>query len=146
MASEHCEKNVVVSVDEMLVQKEFTAMVLKLVTKKYNKPKALVRTYGCQQNMSDGERIQGMLAEMGYDFTEDTDEADLVLFNTCAIRAHAEDRVFGNVGALKHHKRRNPNALIVLCGCMMQQQKVVDKILPLPEIAAEIMKWAGSNR
>ena len=65
------------------------------------KPLAMVHTYGCQQNVADGEKIKGQLAEMGFSFTEDPEEADLVLYNTCAIREHAEDRVFGNVGALK---------------------------------------------
>lgn len=65
-----------------------------------------MRTYGCQQNVADGERIKGMLSEMGFEFTEDEDEADFILFNTCAIREHAEDRVFGNIGALK--KREAP--------------------------------------
>ena len=63
-------------------------------------PKAFVRTYGCQQNVADGEKIKGMLAEMGFAFTDDENEADFILFNTCAIREHAEDRVYGNIGAL----------------------------------------------
>lgn len=60
--------------------------------------------------MADGERIKGMLSEMGFEFTEDEDEADFILFNTCAIREHAEDRVFGNIGALKNVKRPQPVA------------------------------------
>ena len=91
-------------------------------------PKALVRTYGCQQNVADGERIKGMLSEMGFEFTEDEDEADFILFNTCAIREHAEDRVFGNIGALKNVKRRNPSLLIAVCGCMMEQERVAERI------------------
>lgn len=89
---------------------------------------ALVHTYGCQQNVSDSEKLMGMLAEMGYGFTENPDEADLVLFNTCAVREHAELRVFGNVGALKIQKKRDPSMIIGLCGCMMQQQHIADKI------------------
>ena len=65
-------------------------------------PKALVHTYGCQQNVADGEKIKGQLEQMGFSFTEEEDEADLIIFNTCAVREHAEDRVFGNVGALKN--------------------------------------------
>ena len=91
-------------------------------------PKALVRTYGCQQNISDGEKIKGMLAEMGYEFTEDENEADFILFNTCAVREHAEDRVFGNVGALKALKKRHPSLIIALCGCMMEQEHVAERI------------------
>ena len=91
-------------------------------------PLAFTHTYGCQGNVSDGERINGMLSEMGFEFTDDPDKADFILYNTCAVREHAEDRVFGNVGALKHVKNRNPNLIIALCGCMVQQKSVADKI------------------
>ncbi len=91
-------------------------------------PKACVRTYGCQQNVADSERIKGMLAQMGYTFTDRTDEADLVLFNTCAVREHAELKVYGNVGALKSLKAKRPEMLIILCGCMMQQETVQREI------------------
>ena len=90
-------------------------------------PLACVRTFGCQQNVSDSEHIKGMLAQMGFGFTEDPDEADFILFNTCAVREHASDRVFGNVGALKHIKRRRPEVLIAVCGCMVQQEHVAKK-------------------
>ena len=79
-------------------------------------PKALVITYGCQQNENDSERIRGMLAAMGYGFTEKKEEADFILYNTCAVREGAEQRVLGNIGALSHEKRRRPNLLIGLCG------------------------------
>ena len=91
-------------------------------------PLAFTHTYGCQGNVSDGERINGMLSEMGFEFTDDPDKADFILYNTCAVREHAEDRVFGNVGALKHVKNRNPNLIIALCGCMVQQKTVADRI------------------
>lgn len=100
--------------------------MLSSVTKQ--KPIAYVRTYGCQQNVADGEKIKGILEEMGYTFSEDKECADLILFNTCAVREHAEDRVFGNVGALKALKRKNPNLIIALCGCMMEQAHVVERI------------------
>ena len=87
---------------------------------------ASVHIYGCQQNVSDGEKIKGMLQKMGFGFTEDQEEADFILFNTCAIREHAEDRIFGNVGALKYLKRRNPGLIIALCGCMMEQERVAE--------------------
>ncbi len=93
-----------------------------------NTPLAYVRTYGCQQNVADGERVKGILAEMGFSFTEDPEEADFILFNTCAVREHAEDRVFGNVGALKNIKRRKPALLIAVCGCMTQQERVAEKL------------------
>ena len=91
-------------------------------------PLACVRTYGCQQNVSDSEHMKGMLSEMGFGFTEDAEQADFILFNTCAVREHAEDRVFGNVGALKSLKRRNPGLLIGLCGSMVQQEHIARKI------------------
>ena len=69
-----------------------------------------------------------MLAKMGFDFTENADEADFILFNTCAVREHAEDRVFGNVGALKNIKRKRPSVIIGLCGCMMEQKHVTDRL------------------
>ena len=91
-------------------------------------PLACIRTFGCQQNVADSERIKGMLAQMGFGFTEEVDDADLILFNTCAVREHACDRVFGNVGALKHIKRRRPEVLIAVCGCMVQQPHVAEKL------------------
>lgn len=91
-------------------------------------PAALVRTFGCQQNVSDSEKLKGMLAEMGYRFTDSLDEADLVLYNTCAVRENAEDRVFGNAGALKGYKARNPALVAALCGCMVQQPHIAEKL------------------
>ena len=91
-------------------------------------PLALVETYGCQQNEADSEHIRGMLAEMGYGFTDEAALADVIVMNTCAVREHAEQRVFGNVGALTHTKRENPDQIICLCGCMVQQPHVVEKI------------------
>lgn len=93
-----------------------------------HKPLAHVRTYGCQQNVADSEKIKGMLEEMGCVLTEEPDDADIIIFNTCAVREHAEDRVFGNVGALKVLKRKKPSLLIGLCGCMMEQQHIAEKI------------------
>lgn len=91
-------------------------------------PLACTHTYGCQGNVSDGERINGMLAAMGYGFTDDPQQADLILYNTCAVREHAEDRVFGNVGALKHIKRKHPDTIIALCGCMVQQEHIAQRL------------------
>lgn len=89
---------------------------------------AFVRTYGCQQNVSDSERIKGLLVSMGYSEAASPEEADLVIFNTCAVREHAELRVYGNVGALKPVKEHRPDMVIALCGCMMQQQGAAEKI------------------
>ena len=91
-------------------------------------PLAFVHTYGCQQNVADSEKLKGMLCEMGCEMTENKEEADIIIFNTCAVREHAEDRVFGNVGALKALKRKKPSLLIALCGCMMEQEHIAEKI------------------
>lgn len=98
------------------------------VRKRGSVPMAYIHTYGCQQNVADSEKIKGMLHLCGFDFTESPEEADFILFNTCAVREHAEDRVFGNVGALKNIKRRHPSVIIALCGCMMEQEHVADRI------------------
>lgn len=91
-------------------------------------PAACIRTFGCQQNVSDSEKLAGMLSEMGYAMTEDPHSADVVLFNTCAVRENAEDRVFGNVGALKAAKEQNREMVIALCGCMTQQPHIAEKL------------------
>ncbi len=98
------------------------------IRKRGEVPLAYVRTYGCQQNVADSEQIKGLLAQMGYEFTDTPNDADFILFNTCAVREHAEDRVFGNVGALKALKRRHPSVLIALCGCMMEQEHIANRI------------------
>jgi len=91
-------------------------------------PLALVDTYGCQQNESDSERIRGYLAEMGFAFTQDEFAADIIVINTCAVREHAEMRVLGNVGALNHTKKAKPEQIICICGCMVQQPHMLQKI------------------
>lgn len=97
-------------------------------TRNGRKPLANTETYGCQQNENDTERIRGMLAEAGYDFCEKAEDADLVIYNTCAVRENAEDRVYGRLGILKHIKESRPELVIGLCGCMVQQEHIVEKI------------------
>ena len=122
-------RKTVVPESEIEKQREFSHLVEELIISMFPEgAKAFVHTYGCQGNVADGERIEGMLIEMGYCLTGNVDEADLILFNTCAIREHAEDRLYGNVGALKGLKKRKPGLKIILCGCMMQQQHAADKI------------------
>ena len=116
------------NVSEEQLQSQFTYIdaVARLLGDK--RPKAYTHTFGCQQNEADTERIRGMLSEMGYEMTDTPDEADFILFNTCAVREHAEDRAFGNVGALRHLKKERPGIVIAMCGCMAQQEKNVEKI------------------
>ena len=91
-------------------------------------PYACVLTYGCQQNVNDSQFVKGLLKQMGYALTEEPEAADLVIFNTCAVREHAEMRVFGNIGALKKCKKSNPDMLIAIMGCMSQQDSIAQKI------------------
>ena len=93
------------------------------------RPAAMIETYGCQQNEADSDRMRGMLREMGFVPTDRREEADLILFNTCAVREHAELRLFGNVGALKHLKAKKPHLIVGVVGCMMQQKHRADEIL-----------------
>ena len=102
--------------------------IRSLFAQKQSAPVACVRTYGCQQNVADSERIKGMLSAMGYSFSDEPEGVDLVLFNTCAVREHAELKVYGNVGALKPLKEKKRDMMIVLCGCMMQQETVQKQI------------------
>ena len=91
-------------------------------------PAAYVETYGCQQNEADSEKIRGILVQSGYTISDTAENADVVVMNTCAIREHAEQRVWGNLGALTHTKRRHPGQKIFLCGCMAGQSVVTDRI------------------
>ncbi|MBP1536078.1 MAG: tRNA (N6-isopentenyl adenosine(37)-C2)-methylthiotransferase MiaB [Ruminococcus sp.] len=91
-------------------------------------PLAYVHSYGCQQNVSDGEKIKGMLAKVGYDFTDEIGDAQFILLNTCAVRENAEDRVFGNIGDMKKLKEADKELVIGICGCMAQQEHVAQKV------------------
>ena len=90
--------------------------------------KAYVRSFGCQLNISDGEKIKGLLKKMGYSFTEDENEADLIILNTCAVRENAEDRVFGIVGSMKKLKELKPSLIIGISGCMTAQEHIAKRI------------------
>ena len=124
------QKNIFVSQEELNAQKDFSEKVQSILSMRFpdGNPKAFIHTYGCQGNVADSEHIKGMLVEMGYELCEKLEDADLILYNTCAIREHAEDRVFGNVGALKKLKSEKPHLIIALCGCMMQQTHIAEKI------------------
>ena len=91
-------------------------------------PKAYVRSFGCQQSVSDGEKIKGLLSLMGCTFTEDETQADIIMLNTCAVRENAEDRVFGIVGSMKKLKELKPSLIIGIAGCMTAQSHVAEKI------------------
>ena len=128
-------------------RRQYTRLIREHLSQRYaTPPLALVHSFGCQQNAADGEKLRGMLAEMGYGFTDALEEADLILYNTCAVRENAEKRVLGTVGALKHYKRQKPELLIALVGCMTQQQSVADKLkrsYPQVDIVAGADAWAS---
>lgn len=112
------------STEKTAIQWEYMAKIKETQKGK----KAFVVTYGCQQNENDSERIRGMLFESGYEFASCEQEADIIIYNTCAIRENAEKRVLGNLGALKLIKNKKPDLIIGVCGCMMQQEKVQKRI------------------
>lgn len=118
------EQNVRIDGAEIARQNE----IMELVKKSGGERFALVETYGCQQNVNDSQRLTGMLEQMGYKMTDEREKADVIIFNTCAVRENAEDRVFGNLGALKHLKERRPGVIIAVCGCMVQQEQIAARI------------------
>ena len=121
-------KTTVISQEALQQQYAFCSQIAALWHARGITPKAYVETYGCQQNEADSERIRGLLSAGGYAITDSPEGADVVVMNTCAIREHAEQRVFGNLGALVHTKRRHPDQKIFLCGCMAGQTHVSDRI------------------
>ena len=114
--------------EEISKQIDLCHTIFDRVTADGARPMAMVDTYGCQQNEADSEKLRGYLAEMGYGFTQDEFQADVIVINTCAVREHAEMRVLGNVGALNHTKKACPNQIIAVCGCMVQQEHMAEKI------------------
>ena len=107
----------------------FIEEVRKIVSDKFTDlPLANVKTFGCAQNENDSEKLRGILYQMGYSMTDSLDNSDIVIYNTCAIRENAELKIFGNIGKLKALKAANPNMIVAVCGCMVMQQHIVDKI------------------
>ena len=121
-------KTSVISQKQLDAQLSFCYKIKDIWVSRGSTPLAYVETYGCQQNEADSEQIRGLLIESGYAITDTAEGADVVVMNTCAIREHAEQRVFGNLGALTHTKRRHPGQKIFLCGCMAGQETVVERL------------------
>ena len=101
--------------------------VEKLTEELKRKPTCCVTTFGCQMNSRDSEKLVGILELVGYEIVE-TEQADFVIFNTCTVRDNANQRVYGRLGALKSYKKKHPNMKVALCGCMMQEPTVIEKI------------------
>ncbi len=122
------KQTTVISQEQLDTQLAFCQKIREYWHSQAITPMAYVETYGCQQNEADSERIRGLLIESGYAITDTSEGADVVVMNTCAIREHAEQRVFGNLGALTHTKHRHRRQKIFLCGCMAGQEQVVSRI------------------
>ena len=101
--------------------------VRELTEKLGRRPTCCVTTFGCQMNARDSEKLVGILEQAGYEISE-SEKADFVIFNTCTVRDNANQRVYGRLGELNGYKRRNPNMKIALCGCMMQEPSVIEKL------------------
>lgn len=126
------ERNNNVSAEELKRQQEFMGKIKEIVKQKSEEIgrslRCCIQTFGCQMNAHDSEKLLGMLEEMGYEETHEEKEADFIIYNTCCVRENAENKVYGNLGYLKHQKKENPNMKIALCGCMMQQDVVLQTI------------------
>ena len=121
-------KTTVITDDQLQQQFSYCDRIADYWQRENTTPTAYVETYGCQQNEADSEKLRGYLAQSGYAIVQEAEGADVVIMNTCAIREHAEQRVFGNLGALTHTKRRHPAQKIFLCGCMAGETKVSERI------------------
>ena len=120
-------KEVLIPQEQLERQREFEQKIRALHEGRAVPPLAMVDTFGCQQNVADSQHIMGMLEAMGFGFTDDPARAAVVVLNTCAIRDHAEKRVYGTLGALTHTKKADPEQVICLCGCMAQRPEVAEK-------------------
>ncbi|MEG6565896.1 tRNA (N6-isopentenyl adenosine(37)-C2)-methylthiotransferase MiaB [Thermoanaerobacterium saccharolyticum] len=119
-------KEIIVTEENIKKQKDIINQMAILNKDRYLK--FHIETYGCQMNVHDSEKLAGMLTEMGYQNTDNLEDADVILFNTCCVRQHAEIRIFGRVSQLKELKQRKPNIILGICGCMMQEKEVVEAI------------------
>lgn len=120
------EKIHLVNYDDYHLRNEVgIAVVRSLLPNNY---KAHIETYGCQMNEHDSEKLNAMLSEMGYGMAEGMEDADLIIFNTCCVRENAELKVFGNLGRVKHLKKKKPELLVSVCGCMVQQPHIVEEL------------------
>ncbi len=117
---------------EVALQNEYieraSAHVAALEQKLGRKPRSCVTTFGCQMNARDSEKLSGILQQVGYALTENEEEADFVIYNTCTVRDNANQRVYGRLGFLNSLKKKKPHMRIALCGCMMQEPSVIEKI------------------
>ena len=120
-----------VNLEEGNRQHEYMEKVKEIIAEKTRengkKPTCCVTTFGCQMNAKDSEKLVGILQEVGYEVI-DSEEADFVIYNTCTVRDNANQRVYGRLGQLQYYKKHKPSMKIALCGCMMQEPSVIEKI------------------
>jgi tRNA-2-methylthio-N6-dimethylallyladenosine synthase len=115
------KKEVLIKTNDYIIKENLKELGLN---KKY-----FIKTYGCQMNEHDSENIKAILEEMSFEYTDEMEDADLILLNTCAIRENAHNKVFGYLGRIKHLKETKPNIIVGLCGCMAQEEVVINEIL-----------------
>ena len=115
------KKEVLVKTNDYIIKENLKELGLN---KKY-----FIKTYGCQMNEHDSENIKAILEEMSFEYTDEMEDSDLILLNTCAIRENAHNKVFGYLGRIKHLKETKPNIIVGLCGCMAQEEVVINEIL-----------------
>ena len=120
-ARKRSREEVLIKTNDYIIKKNLKELGLN---KKYH-----IKTYGCQMNEHDSENIKAILEDMSFSETENMEDADLILLNTCAIRENAHNKVFGMIGRIKHLKESKPNIIVGLCGCMAQEEVVVNEIL-----------------
>lgn len=120
--------DVYVSPEVIALQEEYAKRVKEIVNTRYQNPKVFLRTFGCQQNEADTERLAGIAVNCGYTVTDSEENADLIIVNTCAIREHAEKRALSGTGQFKKIKKEKPDTVIAVCGCMAQQEYRKDQI------------------
>ena len=117
-----------VTEQQLAAQRDYAHEASVLLRERFGTPTAYVETYGCQQNESDSELLRGMLSDMGCTLVKDGSQANIIVLNTCAIREHAETRVFGNIGAFGYEKKNRPGTVIAVCGCMAQHESAAEKM------------------
>ena len=104
--------------------------------------KYYIHTYGCQANVRDEETMRGLLEDVGYKQTDKPEEASLIIINTCAVRENAEDKVYGEIGNLKHLRKKNKDLVLAICGCMVEQPEILKKLM---ETFTEVNLYFGTH-
>ena len=126
------KENTTIATAELEKQQEYMSKMRiylsELEQKTGQKQSYFVLTTGCQMNAHDSEKLAGMLENMGYVESPTEEYADFVIYNTCCIRENADEKVYGRLGRLKYYKSKNKNMKIALCGCMTQQDIVIEKL------------------